>query len=173
MPTRHQRPEPRDIAPNAVRAKHVKKGQVRAKHIAPNAIDTSRIRDGSVTPAKLADGVEGLRGPQGPSAPRGEQGPPGEPGPTDVVVRRSGFVTIAPGGIAQASVSCEPGERATGGGVTATSGFVEDLVTVKSEPIGGSPTSAPTGWRAQARNADANDGGEDTIDVRADVVCAR
>jgi hypothetical protein len=178
----------RDIAPNAVRAKHVKKGQVKAKHIARNAIGTSRIRDGAVTTAKLADEVEGLRGPQGPAGPRGEPGLAGEPGPAgpagqagpagpagpvDLVVRRSPFLTIDPGGIREASVSCEPGERATGGGITVTSGFVDDLVAVKSVPIGGDSTTAPTGWRAQARNADANDDGQDTIDVRAEVICAR
>jgi hypothetical protein len=162
---------PKEIGKNAVLAKHVKKG----------AIKTPKITDGAVTAAKLADDVRSLRGPQGEPGAQGAPGPQGEPGaqgergpagPTDVVVRRSAVLTIAPGGFREATVSCAPGERATGGGVTVQNGFVDDLVAIKSVPLGGSATSPPTGWIAQARNADANGDDQDTIDVRADVICA-
>ena len=168
---------PKEIGKNAVLAKHIKKG----------AVKTPKITDGAVTAAKLADDVRSLRGPQGergaqgepgPQGERGAQGeagPPGERGPaglTNIVVRRSATLTIAPDGFREATVSCAPGERAIGGGVTAQNGFVNDLVAIKSVPQGGSATSPPTGWIAQARNADANGDDQDTIDVRADVICA-
>jgi hypothetical protein len=168
---------PKEIGDKAVRAKHIKKA----------AVKTPKITDGAVTAAKLADDVRSLQGPQGEPGARGEPGPQGErgvqgepgppgergaAGPTNVVVRRSAVLTIAPGGFREATVSCAPGERATGGGVTVQNGFVDDLVAIKSVPLGGSATSPPTGWIAQARNADANGDDQDTIDVRADVICA-
>ena len=168
---------PREIGKNAVRAKHIKKA----------AVKTPKITDGAVTAAKLADDVRSLQGSQGEPGARGEPGPQGEPGArgepgapgergpaglTDIVVRRSAALTIAPGGFREATVSCAPGERAIGGGVTAQNGFVDDLVAIKSVPQGGSATSPPTGWIGQARNADTNGDGEDTIDVRTDVICA-
>jgi len=171
---------PKEIGDKAVRAKHIKKA----------AVKTPKITDGAVTAAKLADDARSLQGPQGAPGPQGEPGAQGEPGPqgergargepgergaagpTNVVVRRSAVLTIAPDGFRETTVSCAPGERATGGGITVQNGFVSDLVAVKSVPLGGSATSPPTGWVAMARNADANDDGQDTVDVRADVICA-
>jgi hypothetical protein len=69
----------KDIAKNAVRAKHLKK----------NSVKTAKIANRAVTADKLADGVEGLQGEQG------VQGPEGPRGPSDAVSgKRAGAVPV-------------------------------------------------------------------------------
>jgi hypothetical protein len=73
----------------------------------------------------------GLVGPQGPSGPPGPAGPTGPTGPANVVVR---FVdTDTPSGSNDsATASCNPGERATGGGRVAALGRLRSDVLLRA-----------------------------------------
>jgi hypothetical protein len=97
-------------------------------------------------------GPRGLQGPlglQGPQGPQGVAGTNGTNGATSVVVRTT-TQSLAAGGSAQMNVSCNPGERATGGGVGLSE--VSSASTVEgSYPTGtgGGPAGAgqtPVGW---------------------------
>lgn len=59
------------LAPNAVRSKHIKNGQVKS----------ADLRDGGVAKADIEPGLlDGAVGPAGPEGPQGETGPAGPPG---------------------------------------------------------------------------------------------
>jgi hypothetical protein len=111
-------------------------------------------------------GLPGAAGAGGPAGATGKEGSPGKNGATNVVTRfTEGTAAKDARGIVTAS--CNPGERATGGGPQLWSG--EDVGTdyLQSVP---SPTEAgttPTGWRVEWINATAS---PDTIKVY--VVCA-
>jgi hypothetical protein len=105
-------------------------------------------------------GPAGPQGPQGPTGPAGPTGPQGPSGATNVTVRtnNSGATGefVAAGGIFTASVSCEAGEVATGGGGMSQFGGTESplpfVVTVASRPV---PISGePTGWAVTFKNVD-------------------
>lgn len=149
---------------------------------------------GSIRGALGPRGRTGAQGPQGPQGPQGQQGPQGPQGPagtqgptgpqgatgptgprgaagaTKAVRRSSGWVTIQPDSYATASVTCNPGEVATGGGLQVSNGQISDMVTWDSRPYTG-PDGVPIGWIGQSRNLDADGNNSGTIQVRADVVC--
>jgi hypothetical protein len=66
-------------------------------------------------------------------------------------------VLVAAGGIFSASVSCQAGEVATGGGGLSQFGGTENplpfVVTVASRPI--PLTGKPTGWQVTFKNVDS------------------
>jgi hypothetical protein len=99
-------------------------------------------------------GPRGLRGPQGAQGVQGAQGPAGPAGPsgaTNVTVRSG---PVSPSG--SSTASCNPGERAVGGGGVSVAGFLDS-----SRPLQ-DPGQTPTAWTASAGGAD----------VQAWVVCA-
>jgi hypothetical protein len=103
-------------------------------------------------------GPQGLRGPTGATGPQGLQGPQGLPGTngtngtngaTNVAVRTA-TESVPTGGSSQMNVTCNPGERATGGGVGLSEVSSASLVegSYSTGPLGG-PASAgqtPVGW---------------------------
>jgi len=127
--------------------------------IAASQITSKQIKNGTIQlvdiskSARLA--LQGGRGPQG--AP----GTPGAPGATKVVVRQGAVVNAAANADATATVSCSPGERATGGGNTGSGWLVR-----QSFPTGGSATAPPTGWQVVADNGGA------ATNLTALVICA-
>ena len=85
-------------------------------------------------------------------------GKDGKNGATNVVVRSADFVTSG-------TVNCNPGEKATGGGVLGQD--TVDVVPVASRP---QPTSGvPPGWFAQVRNQNS---GAVTEPETVYVICA-
>jgi collagen triple helix repeat protein len=100
-----------------------------------------------------AQGPQGAAGAQGAQGPQGPQGTQGPAGPTNVAVRRG---PILPG---FSEVSCNAGERATGGG-----GLVfGDGELFASFPLESGFPSTPTGWTAGTTGAGS---------VQAYVICA-
>jgi hypothetical protein len=131
-----------------------------------------------------ATGASGRQGPQGPTGatgatgstgPQGPQGPSGAPAVASVTTRindsgTTGFMVSA-GGTLIESVSCNPGEIATGGGgVSAFGGdpeFPLPYVSIAaSQPLPG--TGTPTGWRVTFRNDDTT---SHALPLKVYVVC--
>jgi hypothetical protein len=129
------------------------------KQLKKNAVTTAKVKNGSLLSAdfkagQLPAGPRGQQGPQGPQGPQGAQGPPGQAGVPTVTVRSSPEETNS------ATADCNTGEAALGGGGTSSDGFIWD-----TGPNVNSGT--PTGWTAQALQADGSD-----ATVQAWVVCA-
>jgi hypothetical protein len=130
-----------------------------------NAVTSPKVKNRSLLArdfarGQLPAGPRGARGPAGPAGPRGERGltgPAGAAGATNVTVRVGALVT----GLSTAS--CLAGERAVGGGGTATGpdGALWDTGPTQL-------TGTPTSWDAQA--IDVTDSSDD--DVQAYVICA-
>ena len=145
---------------DAVRSKHIKNGQVKRPDVARSAIDSSKVGDGSLlaqdfAPGQLSAGpqgaqgergLQGAQGAQGEQGRQGEQGVPGAAGATNVTVRpgNQDFVHGDADGhnTREETASCQPGERATGGGFLASSNSA--VTTYRSQPNPASGT--PTGW---------------------------
>jgi hypothetical protein len=86
----------------------------------------------------------------------GAAGPPdasGAPGATNVVVRLGAPVTIEAPDPQNLTASCEPGERALGGGVAPQSAVNEEVRIICSTPMRGGSIAAngdiPDGWRTR------------------------
>jgi Collagen triple helix repeat (20 copies) len=111
--------------------------------------------------ARGPQGAPGAAGARGPEGPEGPQGPQGVAGATNVTVR------VGPVGMGESTASCDPGERAVGGG-----GFTADAggYLFNSTPVEG-PGQTPTAWTASA--ASAEDATLDQpVNVEAWVICA-
>jgi hypothetical protein len=89
--------------------------------------------------AQGIQGQKGDKGDTGPQGPHGSQGPQGPAGIATLTTRSKSF-QVSPGADAQGIVQCEPGERATGGGISTGPGT--KVNTSRPEPL----TSTPTGW---------------------------
>jgi hypothetical protein len=109
-----------------------------------------------------------LQGPQGPQGLKGDVGPSGA---TKLISRLSAFQVIAADDSESATVDCNSGEVATGGGLQVTNGTIRDMMAVTSRPVL-SATDVPTGWTVRATNVDIDGDNVDTIAVRAYVICA-
>jgi hypothetical protein len=137
-----------------------------SNQIANNAVRSADIRDGTIGLKDLnakvraalrgASGARGATGARGLEGPAGATGPTGPAGATSVVVRTDS-VSVPDGTVGEASVQCNFGEKAVGGGggIAATGG----RSVVQSGPVDASevlPTTAgavPTGWRADSLNS--------------------
>lgn len=89
-------------------------------------------------------GPQGPAGPAGPEGPAGAEGPQGPAGAVNSVTVRSTEQTGS--GTQNATASCLPGERATGGGVELVLGNASEIFYFAP---GGRPTprgGTPTGW---------------------------
>jgi Collagen triple helix repeat (20 copies) len=100
-----------------------------------------------------AQGLRGLTGPPGSAGTPGSPGQPGENGATNLTVREG------PDTADFSSVTCFPGERATGGG-----GITDGLL---SDSTPGEVSGTPVSWEAAAENANGT-----SASVQAWVVCA-
>jgi hypothetical protein len=150
------------LSRNSVRSEQIANGQVKGPDLARNAVSSVKVANGSLR----ADDFKAGQLKAGPVGPPGPPGPKGDAGATSLKVRAataSGEVTA----------TCEPGERATGGGAHSVNGVV-----VASAPVA-DPNAifvstgvtyqgyTPTSWTAAAKNAVGT-----PTDVTAWVVCA-
>jgi hypothetical protein len=95
-----------------------------------------------------AQGPQGLKGDKGDVGPQGPQGPQGPSGVAKVTIRQK-IVTLSPDSDGRATVSCEPGERPTGGGFTGGNGNVKINVSSPYLAVAG---TTPEGWTVHATN---------------------
>ena len=129
---------------NEVKSKHIKNGGIKTKDLANDAVTSPKVANGSLLSEDFADG-QLPRGPQGEQGIQGLQGVQGERGPsgaTNVVVRSANN----PAGSGTASVTCNAGEKAVGGGYELGSG----IRAIASQPTSSTGTAqngqTPIGW---------------------------
>ena len=163
-----------------------------------DSVGTPQLRDGAVDSAKIKDGAlqyedfgfgqipAGLAGPRGPKGERGVRGPKGAKGAagskgdtgaagaagaTSVKARRSDPVTLP--AIANtpvtATANCASGERAVGGGFTASDGA--NTVRIVSSAPSANDGATPTDWVVVAE-IEGNITAEYDF-VTATVICAK
>ncbi|HVD59088.1 MAG TPA: hypothetical protein VNC17_19775 [Thermoleophilaceae bacterium] len=150
-------------------ALNLPKASVGAKQLKKNSVTSPKVKRGSLLVSDFkASQRASLRGPQGPEGPRGEVGPSGA---TKVISRQSAFQIIPADSSQSATVECNPGEVATGGGIQITNGSLLDMVAIQSMPTLG-PSNVPTGWYARGSNVDSNNDNAGTVEVRAYAICA-
>ena len=120
-----------------------------------DAVTTKKVKNRSLLAADFKAGQlpRGAQGPQGAQGAQGAQGPAGAAGATNVTVREG------TGGAGFDTATCNPGERATGGGGWASGA---DGVLYLAAPTQAS--GIPTSWDAGAVGTDNS--------VIAYVVCA-
>jgi hypothetical protein len=116
-----------------------------------NAVTTNKIKDGAVTSGKLAQPVVAVTMRQGPDT----------------------TIPAGPGGFGTAEASCQPGERATGGGFFNPSVYYLVLTASYPTPNPGNPPptgngKVPTGWKVWVANT-----GTGSQTVQAYVVCVK
>ena len=104
---------------------------------------------------------------QGPQGLQGAKGDRGEPGATSVVRRSATAPLVANGNIGTVRASCNPGERATGGGWAFLQGTFLATLVETSQPVV-DPNGVPNGWFLRYWN----NGGGANLQLSADVVCA-
>jgi hypothetical protein len=150
-------------------AVQLSRGSVKGKHIAKNAVTSKKVKDGTLLAqdfrsGQLPTGPQGERGPQG--AP-GAQGEAGAAAATNIVARKGAETSCSGSGCqVEATVSCQPGERATGGGFDEVPAVVPDGEAIHSGPIG----TPPTGWKVIMR--DSSTGPFEGAIAQAVVLCA-
>jgi len=145
--------------------------KITGSNVANSSLTGADIKNSSLTGSDvknaslLADDFKagelpaGAQGPAGPAGPAGSAGPQGAPGATDVVARRRDTL-IASGTNESASIQCETGERAVGGGA-GMSGLLNGTTAIYfDEPLEADGTlpeagDVPTGWRAGGGNSSA------------------
>lgn len=141
------------IKNTAVTTAKLKNNAVTGAKIASNAVGTGKIHNAAVTTPKIAAGAvtASQLAPATLAALQGRTGPPGPPGAsgaTSVVVRTASVTTSTPGTYT-ATASCQPGEKATGGGAESSSpsnGVVHGVVA--NGPVPSTVGATPTGWQA-------------------------
>jgi hypothetical protein len=133
-----------------------------------NSLTGKDVKNKSLTRQDFRGSVRGPQGPQGvqgaagPQGPQGAQGPQGPPGATNVTVRTAAEPTLG-----DSVASCNPGERAVGGGgvTEVPAGYLWASTPVESEG------QTPTAWTVSAASVEANTLDE-PVDVQAWVICA-
>lgn len=143
-------------------AQKLPKDSVGAKQIKADAVRGAEVQDGSLTGAEVQDGSL-----TGGDFAAGQL-------PASTFVMRQGPDAVLPAtGYGKAEVSCNAGERATGGGVYNEANVTSILVTSSyptPNPTTAPPTGngqVPTGWRVWLRNEVAS-----PRTVNAYVICA-
>jgi hypothetical protein len=127
-------------------------GSVGTKQLKKNAVTGKKVKNRSLKAVDFATGQL----PAGPQGPRGAEGPPGAQGPaggTNVTVR------LGPEESPRSTASCQPGERAVGGGGYSPDGFLYDSSPSVTE-------GTPTDWQVAAHD------GTDFATAQAYVICA-
>jgi hypothetical protein len=111
---------------------------------------------------KGVPGATGIRGASGKTGTTGKNGANGLNGATKVIVKTGKGAAVKEGGLSQASATCNPGERVTGGGAE-----------VDNDNFGRITTSAPNSnaWVARATN-EIKGAPITTVTVTAYVICA-
>jgi hypothetical protein len=147
-----------------------------AKKHKKNKKTTVRVRCAAVTCPPDAPGPAGPRGATGSQGPIGPTGATGGPGATNVVIRFLDFTAGSgtPWVSSHLHVSCNPGEKAVGGGIgwtqspSSNDGVIFTGPSAANFMTTGLPDqgSVPTGWEGEIKTNDTGKTG------RLYVVCA-
>ncbi|MEA2386319.1 MAG: hypothetical protein QOJ22_493 [Thermoleophilaceae bacterium] len=121
-----------------------------------------------------ADGATGSPGAVGPAGPKGDKGDEGDEGPvgsagapgaTNAVSRHGSDTNIQASTTITVGVTCDSGERATGGG--GSNGSAGGVHLVQSNPTPATQSATPTGWAVTYENTS----GAPAV-IRPWVICA-
>jgi hypothetical protein len=134
------------------------------KQINPKVLKALKGKEGPPGP-KGGNGANGANGKEGPIGKEGKEGAKGPSGATHVTFRQSAAKEVGPNTVGLVSVSCKPGEVATGGG--GVNGDTPGVHLKQSYPAPGPEGSTPTGWTVTYENTTGG-----TVFINADVVCA-
>lgn len=107
-----------DIAPGAIKARHLANGAVTGAKIARGAVSLTRL-----APEARPVVVASLPGPQGPAGPAGPPGPAGGFDAAELTTVEGPDVFVPVGAISSATADCGAGRRATGGGFYSSVAF--------------------------------------------------
>jgi Collagen triple helix repeat (20 copies) len=152
---------------NSVGSPQIKNGSIQKVDISKRTVSSLRGLRGSTGPQGPAgpQGPQGAAGATGAAGPAGPAGAPGANGATSVKFREGAAVSVAAGTSGFASVSCNPGEVATGGGGVDVNAIGVHLK--QSYPSPHSVGATPTGWTVSYENTTGV-----AHNVYAEVVCA-
>ena len=114
-----------NLPKNSVGSKQIKKSAVNAAKLKKNSVNSSKVKNHSLKAADFKNGQL----PAGPKGATGATGPAGAAGATNVVMRTGPTFSIARNDFAMGEATCEPGERATGGGVLTQNVYFPSLVS--------------------------------------------
>ncbi len=151
---------------NSVGSKQIKKRAVKNSDLGRSAVTSGKVKNFSLlsTDFKAGQLPAGATGLQGPKGDKGDQGLPGTNG-TNGTNGATNVVTRVASGSGDATVTCNAGEKVTGGGGFAGStGGVQGFAH-RDRPDPGAGT--PTGWRYSAQTP-----GGAAVGVDVYVVCA-
>jgi hypothetical protein len=152
-------------------------GQAAANMVVPrNSVGTLQLKTAAVTGAKVKNGTltaADFKAGQLPAGPKGDKGDPGAQGPKGDkgdpgsavlnVTVRSNSMSLAAGKTDGLFTFCNPGERATGGGIVSSVTAGVDVTTTMPYPISGTPTQ----WYGEGHNTTAS-----AVTLTVYVVCA-
>jgi hypothetical protein len=127
------------------------KNSVGTRQLKPRAVTLSKLSTSARKSLKGQTGPRGLVGPTGavgPTGVKGDTGMTGAPGPVNVVMRIGAAGAVASNASATASVDCNAGEMATGGGFFSQ----VDVQVTASRPVPLNAGAQATGWQATFRN---------------------
>jgi hypothetical protein len=137
-----------------------------ASQLEKESVGTPQLQKEAVNLAKIKKKTkEWLKGATGPKGATGATGAPGAPGPagpkspTNVIMRTGALVSVNANSFESGTASCQPGEKAVGGGALTENVFFPSIVS--SFPIisAGAPETAPSGvtptaWKVWVSNKD-------------------
>jgi hypothetical protein len=159
------------LAGTSYAAVSLPKNSVGSKQLRKNAVVSSKVKDGSLLKQDFKSGQlpAGPQGPQGAQGPQGPAGKDGTNGATKVVFHDSDGVAVADGDDGSDSVTCDAGEKATGGGVFVTddSGIVNKDTAVNESDVTVDENDQPNGWEGGIHNASGAD-----VNLVVEVICA-
>lgn len=144
------------LAVGAVRAADVGAGAIGTPQIAAGAVANSSLANGSVSDGKIVNGAVSRA-----KLAADAQLPV-------LAVRRSAPVDVPNGTVGTATATCQPGERATGGGALPASPPTAITFVLGGAPVPSGDGDVPTAWVAYLLNNDMG-----TAQLVAYAICAR
>lgn len=138
----------------AYAASQLEKESVGTHQLKKEAVSLAKIKQAAIKSLRGATGPAGLTGPQGP------KGATGATGDSNVIMRTGVTVSVTRNNFATATASCQPGEKATGGGVltenvffpATVSSFPQTSPAAAEEPLVSGVT--PASWRVWVSDHD-------------------
>ena len=147
------------------------KNSVGSKQLKANAVTSPKVKNGSLLASDFKAGQlpAGKQGPPGPQGAQGPAGAAGASGATKVTPLDSSTI-VAAGADQSTSVSCDPGEKATGGGVFVLDAGCNTVLT--TVPVTQSDSTVDsndqaTGWEGGINNTTGSD-----VQLVVEAICA-
>ncbi len=146
------------LAAGAVRAADIGAGAIGTPQIAAGAVVNAAIANGAVSEGKIANGaVSRAKLTADALLP-------------SLVVRRSAPVVVPNGTVGTATATCQPGERATGGGALPVTPPTQEILPLGGAPLPNGDGDVPTAWQGFVINSSMS---ATPVQMVAFAICAR